>query len=70
MPSVHIIGAGISGLAAAVLCAERGARVTIYEASDAAGGRCRSSSMSWRVTTRERAIYDRATTQSRETLGL
>jgi len=42
MSSVHIIGAGISGLAAAVKCAEHGAKVTLYEASDAAGGRCRS----------------------------
>ena len=39
---VHIVGAGMSGLAAAVASAERGIRVHLYEASSQAGGRSRS----------------------------
>lgn len=43
MPNtVHIIGAGISGLAAAVRLANAGLDVRIYEATQQAGGRCRS----------------------------
>jgi len=40
--SVHIIGAGLAGLACAVRLINRGTHVTIYEATDHAGGRCRS----------------------------
>lgn len=39
---VHVIGAGLAGLAAALTLAERGVRVTLHEAGPAAGGRCRS----------------------------
>jgi len=39
---VHVIGAGLSGLSAAVRLAEQGQHVCLYEASNAAGGRCRS----------------------------
>ncbi|MBV8165702.1 MAG: FAD-dependent oxidoreductase, partial [Alphaproteobacteria bacterium] len=39
---VHVIGAGLAGLAAAVTLAARGARVSVHEAGDHAGGRCRS----------------------------
>src|ERR1700743_2080455 len=37
-----VIGAGISGLAAAPQLAARGIAVTLYEAAGQAGGRCRS----------------------------
>ena len=40
--AVHIIGAGLAGLSAAVRMVERGVRVTLYEATNQAGGRCRS----------------------------
>jgi squalene-associated FAD-dependent desaturase len=39
---VHIVGAGVAGLAAAVTLSASGHRVTLYEASQHAGGRCRS----------------------------
>jgi squalene-associated FAD-dependent desaturase len=40
--TVHIIGAGLAGLAAAVRLAGQGHRVSVYEAAPQAGGRCRS----------------------------
>lgn len=39
---VHVIGAGMAGLAAATSLASRGTRVVLYEAAKWAGGRCRS----------------------------
>lgn len=41
---VHVVGAGLAGLAAAAALAEAGRRVTLYESTDHAGGRCRSYS--------------------------
>jgi hydroxysqualene dehydroxylase len=40
--SVHIIGAGLAGLAAAVRLVKQSVRATVYEATNQAGGRCRS----------------------------
>ena len=40
--TVHIIGAGLAGLAAAVSLAARGVTTIVHEATDQAGGRCRS----------------------------
>ena len=40
--TIHVIGAGLSGLSAAVRLAARGERVVISEAAGQAGGRCRS----------------------------
>lgn len=42
MSHVHVIGAGLAGLAAALALVEAGRRVTIHEASPKPGGRCRS----------------------------
>ncbi|ETR76653.1 hypothetical protein X566_02645 [Afipia sp. P52-10] len=41
-PTVHIIGAGVSGLAAAVRLSNAGFGVHVHEATPQAGGRCRS----------------------------
>jgi squalene-associated FAD-dependent desaturase len=40
--TIHIIGAGLSGLAAAIELSARGRSVVVHEATAAAGGRCRS----------------------------
>jgi squalene-associated FAD-dependent desaturase len=40
--TVHIVGAGLAGLSAAVSLAGRGARVAVHELARHAGGRCRS----------------------------
>ena len=39
---VHVVGAGLAGLAASVTLAGDGRRVVLYEAGSHAGGRCRS----------------------------
>ncbi|HEX5452220.1 MAG TPA: hydroxysqualene dehydroxylase HpnE [Stellaceae bacterium] len=39
---VHVVGAGLAGLAAAVRLAEAGRPIVLYEAGPQAGGRCRS----------------------------
>ncbi len=42
MNHVHVIGAGLAGLTAALDLVDAGRTVTVYEAGPAAGGRCRS----------------------------
>lgn len=42
MDTVHIVGAGLAGLSAAVRLTEAGRRVVLYEGAPQAGGRCRS----------------------------
>src|SRR3974390_1212809 len=41
-PTIHIIGAGLAGLSAAVRLATPANRVIVHEATAFAGGRCRS----------------------------
>jgi len=41
-PLIHVVGAGLAGLAAALRLADAGARVALHEAAGQAGGRCRS----------------------------
>jgi squalene-associated FAD-dependent desaturase len=42
--TVHVVGAGVAGLSAAVRLVEAGLEVTVHEAAQVAGGRCRSYS--------------------------
>src|SRR5918995_4650854 len=42
MAVVHVVGAGLAGLAAAIRLGERRQPVALYEAAQQAGGRCRS----------------------------
>src|SRR4051795_13077905 len=39
---VHVVGAGLAGLAASVMLAGAGRRVVLHESGTHAGGRCRS----------------------------
>jgi len=40
--TIHVVGAGLAGLAAAVKLAGQGATIVVHEAAGQAGGRCRS----------------------------
>jgi hydroxysqualene dehydroxylase len=40
--TIHVVGAGLAGLAAAVRLAAHGGKVVVHEAANQAGGRCRS----------------------------
>ncbi|MEN3236450.1 MULTISPECIES: hydroxysqualene dehydroxylase HpnE [Methylobacterium] len=42
MGTVHVLGAGLAGLSAALRLAKAGRRVVVHEAAKQAGGRCRS----------------------------
>ena len=42
MSRIHVIGAGLAGLSAAITATGAGRAVTLYEATAAGGGRCRS----------------------------
>src|SRR5687768_14807738 len=54
---IHVIGAGIAGLAAAITAAEGGAPVVVHEASDALGGRARSGAGPSGVTLGPHVLY-------------
>ncbi|WP_051513485.1 hydroxysqualene dehydroxylase HpnE [Skermanella stibiiresistens] len=42
MTTIHIVGAGVAGIAAAVSLSDSGRKVVLHEAAGQAGGRCRS----------------------------
>jgi phytoene dehydrogenase-like protein len=56
-PDLIIVGAGLTGLTAAIEAAERGRRVTVSEAHSRPGGRARSLAAPFRANTGPHAIY-------------
>ncbi len=56
-PDLIIVGAGLTGLTAAIEAAERGWRVAIAEAHSGPGGRARSLAAPFRANTGSHAIY-------------
>jgi protoporphyrinogen oxidase len=56
-PDLTIVGAGVTGLTAAIEAAERGCRVTVAEAHSRPGGRTRSLAAPFRANVGPHAIY-------------
>ncbi|MFC4117071.1 NAD(P)-binding protein [Nonomuraea zeae] len=56
-PDLHIVGAGLTGLTAAIEAAERGWRVSVAEASSRPGGRGRTLAAPFRANAGPHAIY-------------
>src|SRR6204780_2055043 len=56
-PDLNVVGAGVTGLAAAIEAAERGRRDVVAEAHSQPGGRARSLSGPFRANAGPHAIY-------------
>jgi hypothetical protein len=56
--AITIVGGGIAGLTAAIVCAEGGAAVTLLEAHEQLGGRARSSDGPYKANLGPHALYD------------
>lgn len=56
-PDLTIVGAGLTGLTGAIEAAERGWRVTVFEAHSRPGGRARSLAAPFRANAGPHAIY-------------
>ncbi|MDR0342445.1 MAG: FAD-dependent oxidoreductase, partial [Nocardiopsaceae bacterium] len=56
-PGLTVIGAGLTGLTAAIEAAERGWSVTVAESHSQAGGRARSLAAPFKANTGPHAIY-------------
>lgn len=54
---IHIVGAGLTGLIAAVAAAEQGAAVTVHERASEPGGRARTASPPYRTNLGPHALY-------------
>jgi phytoene dehydrogenase-like protein len=57
MSEITVVGGGVAGLAAAITCAEHGARVRLFEAHDRLGGRARSTDGAYKANLGPHAIY-------------
>lgn len=57
MSEITVVGGGVAGLTAAITAAEGGARVRLFEASEALGGRARSTDGPYKVNLGPHAIY-------------
>jgi phytoene dehydrogenase-like protein len=55
---ITIVGAGIAGLVAAIVCAEEGAAVRLLEAHDSVGGRGRSTDGPYKANLGPHAMYN------------
>jgi phytoene dehydrogenase-like protein len=55
--TITVIGGGLAGLTAAIVCAEAGARVRLLEAHDALGGRARSTDGPYKANLGPHVIY-------------
>ncbi|WP_433510517.1 phytoene desaturase family protein [Nonomuraea sp. CA-143628] len=56
-PDLHIVGAGLTGLTAAIEAAEHGRRVTVAEAHSRPGGRARTLANPYRANLGTHAVY-------------
>jgi phytoene dehydrogenase-like protein len=57
MQKITVIGGGVAGLTAAITCAEQGAEVELFEASESLGGRARSDAGPYKTNLGPHAIY-------------
>lgn len=57
MDEITVIGGGVSGLTAAITCAEGGAEVRLFEAHETLGGRARSTEGPHKANLGPHAIY-------------
>lgn len=57
MRKITVIGGGVAGLTAAISCAEQGAEVELFEASESLGGRARSDVGPYKTNLGPHAIY-------------